>query len=129
MRWLARFRRAEDGQALVEFALLMPILLLILVGIIEFGRAWSAHQVLTDAAREGARKAAIADPNITQDSIVATVKQALAAANLDTSGAVISTPGWNDATGLPATVTIDLPYEFTFFAAVTLKTAFTMRNE
>ena len=47
--------RDDGGQALVEFALIMPFLLLFLVGIVEFGRAWNQHQVITDAAREGAR--------------------------------------------------------------------------
>ena len=52
------FRRSirdEGGQAAVEFALVIPFLLIMLVGIVEFGRAWNEHQVITDAARETAR--------------------------------------------------------------------------
>jgi Flp pilus assembly protein TadG len=43
----------------VEFALIMPVLLLILVGTLEFGRVWSQMQVFQGAAREGARCAAV----------------------------------------------------------------------
>ena len=48
-------RRDGRGQALVELALILPILLMLLLGIFEFGRAWNTKQVITDAAREGAR--------------------------------------------------------------------------
>ena len=45
------------GAALLEAAITMPIILLISVGIFEFGRAYQTWQVLTNAAREGARLA------------------------------------------------------------------------
>lgn len=51
----------RSGQALVEFALTVPILLLLVVGIIEFGRLMSAYQTITDTAREAARRAVVAD--------------------------------------------------------------------
>ena len=44
----------ESGQSLLEFAIVLPILLALLVGIFEFGVAWNRKQVLTNAAREGA---------------------------------------------------------------------------
>ncbi|MCM0083901.1 pilus assembly protein [Geomonas sp. Red32] len=47
----------QDGIALVEMALLLPVLLLILFGIAEFGRALYMENTLTNAAREGARLA------------------------------------------------------------------------
>ncbi len=49
----------EKGQSLVEFALVMPILMLILLGIIEFGWLYNAKITMTSAAREGARVYAI----------------------------------------------------------------------
>jgi Flp pilus assembly protein TadG len=49
--------RAEQGQAAVEFALVVPLLLVLLLGIVEFGIAFSHYVTLTDAARVGARKA------------------------------------------------------------------------
>ena len=55
----ARRRRGGDerGQALVEFVLALPILLVIIFGIIEFASAWRTYQVVTNVAREGARLA------------------------------------------------------------------------
>ena len=58
-------RRPADGHArdrgsvAVEFALLLPLLLLLVFGIIDFGRALNAQITLTQAAREGARLAAL----------------------------------------------------------------------
>lgn len=52
----------DRGAAAVEFALLLPIVLLILCGIIDFGRALNAQITLTQAAREGARLEALGQP-------------------------------------------------------------------
>jgi Flp pilus assembly protein TadG len=49
----------EEGVAAVEFALILPVLALILFGVLEFGRVWSQYQLYQGAAREGARCAAI----------------------------------------------------------------------
>jgi Flp pilus assembly protein TadG len=48
-------RRRERGQSLVETAIVFPILLLLLAAVVDFGRAFDAYIVLTNAAREGAR--------------------------------------------------------------------------
>ncbi len=52
-------RRARTGQNLVEFALVAPLLFLFLFGIMEFGWAFYAYSELSNAAREGARYAAV----------------------------------------------------------------------
>ena len=51
--------RGQDGAVAVEFALIFPILALLLVGIIQFGIMWSEYQVMQGAAREGARCASV----------------------------------------------------------------------
>ena len=51
----------ERGAALIETAITIPIILLIAVGIFEFGRAYQTWQVLTNAAREGARQAILTE--------------------------------------------------------------------
>jgi len=58
------FRRlaGEQGTAIIETALTLPMLLLVSVGIFEFGRAYQTWQVLTNAAREGARLAVLPNP-------------------------------------------------------------------
>jgi Flp pilus assembly protein TadG len=51
--------KSDRGAAAVEFALVLPILLAMLVGIMEFGHYYNAQLTLTNAAREGARSMAI----------------------------------------------------------------------
>ncbi|HEY2306938.1 MAG TPA: TadE/TadG family type IV pilus assembly protein [Streptosporangiaceae bacterium] len=57
-------RGGDRGAAAVEFALLLPLLLLLVFGIIDFGRAINAQITLTQAARQGARLAALGQPNV-----------------------------------------------------------------
>ena len=54
--------RESRGNAVVEMALILPILLLLVFGITEFGRAWMVVNILTTAAREGARLAVVTTP-------------------------------------------------------------------
>ena len=53
--------RNQRGAALLETAITLPIILLVCVSIFEFGRAYQTWQVLTNAAREGARVAVLAE--------------------------------------------------------------------
>lgn len=129
----------DEGQAVVELALVAPIIILLLVGIFEFGRAWSAHQALTDAAREGARAAVVADLGVSEDSVRAIVRNALTRGSLDGSRAVVTLAGVDGGTGEPARVEVRYPYQFGLLkplgavlgngGTVTLATAFVMRNE
>lgn len=59
MSRLFKFRENEKGQAIVEFALVLPILMLLILGIIEFGWLFNGKLILTSAAREGARVVAV----------------------------------------------------------------------
>jgi len=56
---LRRRLRSESGAELIEVALTLPLLLLVLLGIIEFGFLFQEYEVVTNAAREGARIAAL----------------------------------------------------------------------
>lgn len=58
---MARRKRVERGASLVEFALVLPLLMLFLFGIVQFGIAYDMKQSINSAAREGARAAAIPD--------------------------------------------------------------------
>jgi Flp pilus assembly protein TadG len=51
--------RATRGQALVEFTLIVLMMLVLLLGIAEFGRAWMTRNILTGASREAVRVAAV----------------------------------------------------------------------
>ncbi len=54
----------DRGATAVEFALLLPVLMLIVFGTIDFGRALNAQITLTQAAREGVRLDALGEPNV-----------------------------------------------------------------
>lgn len=59
MACLDRFRRADDGGALVEFALVLPLLLTLLFGIVGWGLSLSMHNAMYDTARSCARSLAV----------------------------------------------------------------------
>ena len=54
-----RFLKRESGQAVIEMALILPLLLLLILGIIEFGWILNGQITITAAAREGARTAIV----------------------------------------------------------------------
>ena len=117
-RRLARRTRRESGQAYVEFALVLPLLLLIVLGIIQFGNAFRTYITLTDAVRVGARQAAVSrsiDPESARVPLVE-AKIKAAAASLDPSKLNITvTP--KDAGGAPGwyasgDVTVRASYPF-----------------
>src|SRR3954470_5531521 len=64
-RWgsdMARRLTSQRGAAIIETALTLPLILLVSVGIFEFGRAFETWEVLVNAAREGARVAVLPNP-------------------------------------------------------------------
>ncbi|MEO5823186.1 MAG: TadE/TadG family type IV pilus assembly protein [Vicinamibacteraceae bacterium] len=65
--------RSQSGAELVEFALVLPILLLVFGGIVDFGLLLQRQQVITNAAREGARIAVL--PGYTSGDVQARVTQ------------------------------------------------------
>lgn len=74
-RRLGRKTGEDRGAAVVEFALVLPLLMLMVFGTIQFGLLFNRQQALHAAAREGARVAAI--PSSTQTEIVARATSAL----------------------------------------------------
>lgn len=60
-RRLRRFRRRDDGAAVVEFALVVPLMFLLVFGALSFARAYQRLNVLTGALREGVRAGAALD--------------------------------------------------------------------
>jgi len=83
-------RKTHDrGTAAVEFALVLPVLLLIVFGIVDFGRALNAQLTLTGAAREGVRLAALGYTDAAIQARVAAAAPGLRGVARRTSG----TPG------------------------------------
>ena len=105
-------RKNERGAALIEAAITIPVILLICVGIFEFGRAYQTWQVLTNAAREGARQAILIDK--TDADVQNTVQNYMKAGGLPkyaTAGVVIdrNVPlGSNTA----SRITVNYPFQF-----------------
>jgi Flp pilus assembly protein TadG len=64
------------------------MLLLLVLGVVEFGRAWNVYQTITDATRQGTRTAVLARCSITPDTVAAAANQILFDAGLDTASAI-----------------------------------------
>ena len=145
-----RLRRAvasERGTAILETAMTLPLLLLVTIGIFEFGRAFQTWQVLTNAAREGARVAVL--PNYVAGTAEARAKQYLVSGQLPNAGSATVTldPTVNvsigGATASTSVVTVNYPFQFmvlqpvarlvvkgaTVGGPITLTASAQMRNE
>ena len=90
-RWL-RGCKDERGQALAEFAIVLPLILFFIAAILEFGRAWNIKQAVTDAAREGARYAVVMNPAMTVEDVEDKIEERLALSSIETSSITISSP-------------------------------------
>lgn len=102
---IGRRRQPDRGAAAVEFALVMPLLLLVVFGLIDFGRMLNAQITLTEAAREGARA------NALSSSVGSRVD--LASQNLGPSGTVTYTINQDCASGADnAQVTTKYTFKF-----------------
>jgi Flp pilus assembly protein TadG len=145
--------RNRRGQALAEFALVLPLVLLFIAGIVEMGRAWNIKQAVTDAAREGARYTVVQDDAITTtDQVKAKIEERLSLASIDTAGATITFSSADPdcaaiadcfhketAYGKEMTVSVSTPFKMGLIGAllgwagapsqVTISTDATMRNE
>ena len=102
--------RNRRGVAAVEFAVVAPFLILLIFGIIEFGRAIMVQQVLTNASREGTRRAILEE--VTASEVTTVVSDYLA--NSSIAGATVTvspTPLTSAGFGDPVTVTVSVPYD------------------
>jgi Flp pilus assembly protein TadG len=109
--------RGNSGNAMIEFALVFPMLLLIVFGISEFGRALRTVQALNSAAREGARLAAVTEPD--QGAVTARVNEVLTAAQVTSAGVVIEGPL---GAGVEQTVRVTVTSDFEVLSGTILET-------
>ena len=122
-RWFRR-GRAEDGAQLVEFALVLPLLLLVLLGIAEFGFMFQRYEVVTNAAREGARMAVL--PGYGTADVQARVAAYVTSGRVPTTttnpNVVVENVSIPVAGGLPSIsakrVTVTYTYTFQFLNAL-----------
>ena len=102
---------ARRGIETVEFALILPVLVLLGLGAVEFSRALTVQQILTNAARAGAREGVV--PNATSDDAVNRVQGQLQVGRINPTAAVITvTPAsLADAkSGDDVNVRVQVPY-------------------
>lgn len=145
--------RDESGQAFVEFLLVVPALLLLVVGILEFGTAWRTNQVVTNTAREGARIAVLPQPLGTEANVMDAIETRLASGGLNPDQAEVqifcengngSDCFGSGRTGTATEVRIEYPHTFIFlgpvanlwggtggdqYGTVTIRARIVMRNE
>ncbi|HKY61490.1 MAG TPA: TadE/TadG family type IV pilus assembly protein [Gemmatimonadota bacterium] len=118
MRRSKAIHRRDSGQSLVEFAIVLPILLGLLVGIFEFGVAWNRKQVLTNAAREGAR-AAVLQSVATDTDVDAVVDPYLTSAGIDPDAVSKSYNNVGGSTGDTVTIQLQMNHTMPFISAIT----------
>lgn len=108
--------RSERGAELIEFALVFPTLLLVMLGIIDFGFLFQRYEVVTNAAREGARVAIL--PGYSDADVQARVNQYLTSGGLTGTSSVVVGPaqavpvGSQCITLRPVTVAYDHSFLF-----------------
>jgi Flp pilus assembly protein TadG len=123
--------RRQDGASAVEFAIIAPLLVLLALGTVEFGRAFQVQGTLSAAAREGVRSMALQNNAATARSTTESVASSLRPALKD--GDIAFTPASCPAVYTPgATVTLTITYREPFLtglfgAGVTLKASGVMR--
>ena len=101
-------RRGERGVAIVELAMVLPLLFLLVMGTFDLGRAVYIRNALANAARDGARFATVDPRNTNCIQSVAARNSSLA--GLSTASVSISTPG-SVAIGQPVTVSVQSTYQ------------------
>ena len=110
--------KQERGQSVAEFALVLPLMMLILLGIVQFGMVFKQYITLTDAVREGARKAAVARHRTDRTTHV---QNAVVTAGSDlgsgfTTGNVSVTSTWNH--GEDVVVRATFPFDINIIGIV-----------
>jgi Flp pilus assembly protein TadG len=104
--------RNQRGAALIETAITIPLVLLVSVSIFEFGRAYQTWQVLTNAAREGARIAVL--EQYTDADVTSTVRNYLTSGRLTNASSASITVVRNVPFGTvtASRITVNYPFQF-----------------
>lgn len=101
-------QQSQKGHALIELALLVPILTMLLVGVVEVGNAINAYLTIAEASREGARLAVREGASADVDGLVQSLIDRLPESNYTTS-----VDFGNDSSGDPM-VTVEVNYDYQF---------------
>jgi Flp pilus assembly protein TadG len=109
-----RLRRphAENGQTMVEFALVAPLLLVLVIAIVQLGIAYNHYLRLTDAVRAGARKASVSRLLVESPKGKSASDAVYDAADLDPSKLVVTVTASPDWTKPGNEVTVQAKYDY-----------------
>ena len=106
-------RLNERGASAVEFAILLPVLLLILFGIIEFGMMMYGREIVTNATREGARAGIVqGPPKRTEGEITAIANTYLSTTGVNPADVSFTVTG--EGLANPNTLTVNAAYTYNF---------------
>lgn len=133
-----RLLRQSRGQALVETGVVITLLVILSMGLIEFGRAWMIGNIVTHAARDGARAAAVmpagnrdASGNILSTAAISTLVENQIATVVSASPSITVSQG--STSGLPVVtvnVSVEVPYIFNLVGTgFTMTRSVTFRDE
>ena len=128
-----RGKQRKKGQAVVELALMLPLILLLIFGITEFGRAWMTVNVMYTATREGARLAVVTAPDVPR--VEGRVTEICSTAGITPTSIQITGPDVGDPLRrVTVTVTADfdvIPGRIlgTFEGSIPISATTTMRHE
>lgn len=100
----------QKGQALVEFAIVLPILLMLVMGIIQFGMMLNSYLAIENASREGARAGIVGSADTEIESLIIASSPSLDPAYLTVS---LTPSEANRRSGDTLTVTVTYNYKFT----------------
>lgn len=101
-------KKRRAAAAAVEFAVVAPLLFLLVLGMAEFGRMLMVQQILTNGAREGARKAVL--PGSTDADVQGTIDSYMSNASISGHTRSISPSATTATAGTQITVTVSVPY-------------------
>jgi hypothetical protein len=136
---MKRLPTDRRGAAALEFALVLPMLMVLVFGVFELGMLWNANQVITDAAREGARRAVVANPafagsnELVFEAVETAIRRARPSVDVKTRNANYCAPDlpltplgrnemeifgcqWDGGSGIPARVAVRYGFEFGMLA-------------
>jgi Flp pilus assembly protein TadG len=119
-RFLCGSLREERGASAVEFAFVLPLLLVLVVGIAEFGRAFQVSGTLSAAAREGVRTMALGNNPTAARATVRNVASSLNPAVTDAQIAITPTScpvSYPSSTNVTVTISYRLPFVTGFFGS------------
>ena len=128
-------RKERQGTAVVEFALVAPLFILLVFGMIEYGRMVMVQQILTNASREGARRAVL--DGVSDASVAQSVNTYLAGTSINGATVTVTTnppvaPDYADS----KTVQVQIPFGQVswlpspmYLGSTTLRAQTTMRRE